>query len=76
MKNMNDKQKELLFKILLVFGFVFLILTGIFGSYSNNYEHGTAEYRLYTTLGLVSIGIATVIGGVIFLSNRKSKVIT
>lgn len=73
MDKMSNKQKEFLFKFLIVLGLIFGILTGIFGSCSENYEHGTDRYNLYTTLGLSSIGIATIICIIILFLMDKIK---
>lgn len=73
MNKMSNKQKEFIFKTLLVLGCIFMLLTCIFGEYSNNCEPGTEKYKFYTTLGLIFLGLAGVICGAILYLMDKIK---
>lgn len=73
MNKMSNKQKEFIFKVLLVLGCIFLLLACIFAGYCSYYERGTNGYKVYTILGLGSFGITGLICIIILFLMDKIK---
>jgi len=70
---MNNKSKELLFKILTIIAGIIMVAVLIVAAISSKYDQGTSEYNFYMIIGLSLMGIDVIFAIIIIYLVGKVK---